>query len=177
MGVRIGVEDEPNWESFPCSCSYLTHWSMKIHMLGRFVIPEFITLRQVQLIWVENIQLRVKFGTWMLFQLRVKSETWMLFQLWVEFKTWMLFQLRVKFETWMLFQLRVKFETWMLFQLRVKFEIWMLFQTLKLWNLELDNGTRHYSNSRRSHRRCSVEKGTLKNFENFTGKHLCWTLF
>ena len=122
-------------------------------------------------------QLRVEFKTWMLFELRVRFETWMLFQLRVKFETWMLFQLRVEFETWMLFQLRVKFETWMLFQLRVKFETWMLFQTLKLLNLELDNGTRHYSNSRRSHRRCSVEKGTLKNFENFTGKHLCWRLF
>ena len=30
--------------------------------------------------------------------------------------------------------------------------------------------------SRRSHRRCSVKKGLLKNFANFTGKHLCWSL-
>ena len=28
-----------------------------------------------------------------------------------------------------------------------------------------------------SHRRCSVEKGVLKNFANFTGKHLCSSLF
>ena len=28
-----------------------------------------------------------------------------------------------------------------------------------------------------SHRRCSVEKGVYKNFVNFTGKHLCWSLF
>ena len=30
---------------------------------------------------------------------------------------------------------------------------------------------------RSSHRRCSVEKCVLKNFTNFAGKHLCWSLF
>ena len=30
---------------------------------------------------------------------------------------------------------------------------------------------------RSSHRSCSVEKGALKNSANFTGKHLCWSLF
>ena len=30
---------------------------------------------------------------------------------------------------------------------------------------------------RSSHRRCSVKKAVLKNFANFTGKHLCWSLF
>ena len=30
---------------------------------------------------------------------------------------------------------------------------------------------------RSSHRRCSVKKGVLKNFANFTGKHPCWSLF
>ena len=30
---------------------------------------------------------------------------------------------------------------------------------------------------RGSHRRCSVEKGDLKNFANFTVNHLCWSLF
>ena len=30
---------------------------------------------------------------------------------------------------------------------------------------------------RNSHQRCSVKKGLLKNFANFTGKHLCWSLF
>ena len=30
---------------------------------------------------------------------------------------------------------------------------------------------------RRSHRRCSVKKDVLKNLENFTWKHLCWSLF
>ena len=30
---------------------------------------------------------------------------------------------------------------------------------------------------RSSHRRSSVEKGALKNFAKFSGKHLCWSLF
>ena len=30
---------------------------------------------------------------------------------------------------------------------------------------------------RRSHRRCSLKKGVLKNFANFTEKHLGWSLF
>ena len=30
---------------------------------------------------------------------------------------------------------------------------------------------------RSSHRRSSVTKGGLKNFANFTGKHLCWSFF
>ena len=30
---------------------------------------------------------------------------------------------------------------------------------------------------RSSHHRCFVKKGALKNFENFTGKYLCWSLF
>ena len=30
---------------------------------------------------------------------------------------------------------------------------------------------------RSSRRRCSVKIGVLKNFANFTGKHLCWGLF
>ena len=29
---------------------------------------------------------------------------------------------------------------------------------------------------RSSYRKCSVKKGVLKNFENFTEKHLCWSL-
>ena len=28
-----------------------------------------------------------------------------------------------------------------------------------------------------SHRRCSIKKAVLENFPNFTGKHLCWSLF
>ena len=30
---------------------------------------------------------------------------------------------------------------------------------------------------RSSHRRCSISKAVLKNFANFTEKHLCWSLF
>ena len=30
---------------------------------------------------------------------------------------------------------------------------------------------------RSSHRRFPVENGFLKNFANFTGKHLCWSVF
>ena len=33
------------------------------------------------------------------------------------------------------------------------------------------------ANYRSSHRRCSVRKGVLRNFEKFTGKHLCQSLF
>ena len=28
-----------------------------------------------------------------------------------------------------------------------------------------------------SHRKCSLKKGVLKNFTNFTGNHLCWGLY
>ena len=30
---------------------------------------------------------------------------------------------------------------------------------------------------RSSHPTCSAKKGVLKKFENFKGKHLCWSLF
>ena len=33
------------------------------------------------------------------------------------------------------------------------------------------------SSKRSSHRSCSVENGVRKNFANFTGIHLCWSLF
>ena len=32
-------------------------------------------------------------------------------------------------------------------------------------------------NDRNSHQRRSIKKGVLKNFTNFTGKHLCQSLF
>ena len=35
----------------------------------------------------------------------------------------------------------------------------------------------HIPKGRSSHLRCSVKKGVLKNFANFTGKHLCLSLF
>ena len=49
----------------------------------------------------------------------------------------------------------------------------------------LRNNCNHFSKkNRRSHRRCkssrqrcSGKKGVLKNFANFTGKCLCWSLF
>ena len=43
----------------------------------------------------------------------------------------------------------------------------------------IKNGTtiKCLSISRSSHRRCSVDKGVLKNFAIFTGKHLSWSLF
>ena len=31
--------------------------------------------------------------------------------------------------------------------------------------------------SRSNHRRCSIKKGILENFGDFTGKNLCWSLF
>ena len=33
-----------------------------------------------------------------------------------------------------------------------------------------------FSLARSSHRSCSVKKSILKNFSNFSGKHLCWSL-
>ena len=33
------------------------------------------------------------------------------------------------------------------------------------------------SEARSSHRRYPVKKGVLKNFANFTAKHLCWSIF
>ena len=35
----------------------------------------------------------------------------------------------------------------------------------------------HIGEVQSSHRRCSVKKAVLKNFTNFTGKPLCWSLF
>ena len=37
--------------------------------------------------------------------------------------------------------------------------------------------TWQWSLSRSSHRRCSVNNDGLRNYANFTGKHLCWSLF
>ena len=34
-----------------------------------------------------------------------------------------------------------------------------------------------YLTERSSHRRCSVKNSVIKNVVNFTGKHLCWSLF
>ena len=37
--------------------------------------------------------------------------------------------------------------------------------------------TQYFKKNRSSHQRCSLEKGVLKKFTKFTGKHLCQTLF
>ena len=43
---------------------------------------------------------------------------------------------------------------------------------LDIWqNFEFASGIKYRS----SHRRCDVKKVILKNFENVTGKHLCWS--
>ena len=42
------------------------------------------------------------------------------------------------------------------------------------WDLFIFSLTSHY---RSSHQRCSVKKGVLRNFTNFTGRHLCQCLF
>ena len=41
----------------------------------------------------------------------------------------------------------------------------------KVWNIKT------HGRWRSSDQRCSVKKGVLKYFTNFTGKHLCWSLF
>ena len=41
-------------------------------------------------------------------------------------------------------------------------------------NGELANETANY---RSSHQRCSINKGVLRDFKKFTGKHLCQSLF
>ena len=41
----------------------------------------------------------------------------------------------------------------------------------------LSHAVSHINNSRRSHWRCSVKKGVLRNFAKITGKHLRQSLF
>ena len=41
----------------------------------------------------------------------------------------------------------------------------------------LKNYKSRHGRCRSSHRKCSVRKSVLENFANFTGKHLCWSLF
>ena len=45
------------------------------------------------------------------------------------------------------------------------------------WNISFGLFSGFLERCRSSHRRCSVEKGVLKNFAKFTGKHLCQSLF
>ena len=40
-----------------------------------------------------------------------------------------------------------------------------------------DSQKRYSTNSRNSHSKMFCKKGVLKSFTNFTGKHLCWSLF
>ena len=69
---------------------------------------------------------------------------------------------------------------------------WMYFQiSLLLWEVQVirdllcvrDIGETSFNRLllllilKSSHERCSIEKGVLKNFANFTEKHLCWSLF
>ena len=42
---------------------------------------------------------------------------------------------------------------------------------------ELNIQTTFISEAKSNHRRCSVKKGVLRNLANFTGKHLCQSLF
>ena len=43
--------------------SYLTHYAIRPNRLGRFGVPEFATLRQEYLIYIEILQVRAKFQT------------------------------------------------------------------------------------------------------------------
>ena len=52
----------------------------------------------------------------------------------------------------------------------------------RLWNsclmtLKKAKNRSSHLRCKSSHRRCSIKKVFLKNFENFTGKHLCWFFF
>ena len=47
--------------------------------------------------------------------------------------------------------------------------IWKILDLKKLYNI--------FGKDRRSHRRCSVRKGVLRNFAKFTGKQICQSLF
>ena len=58
---------------------------------------------------------------------------------------------------------------------------WRHFQiSLPLWGLQVIRDllcVRAIGEKFLSQRRCSVKKGAIKDFANFTGKHLCWSLF
>ena len=41
----------------------------------------------------------------------------------------------------------------------------------------LDTGLKFQNNIRNSQQKCSLKRGVLKNFTNFTGNYLCWSLF
>ena len=53
-----------------------------------------------------------------------------------------------------------------------------IFQKMKKKNNSLSTSHVAIRNApNQKHRRCSVKKGVLKNFTNFTRKHQCWSLF
>ena len=54
---------------------------------------------------------------------------------------------------------------------------WSLFLKLVLYTLFQMHCPKIILSLRSSHWRCSIEKDVFKNFANFTGKHLCWSLF
>ena len=51
------------------------------------------------------------------------------------------------------------------------------FLTFHLQGTFINHKPIHPEMHRSNHRRCFVKKGVLKKFANFTGKHLCWSLF
>ena len=54
----------------------------------------------------------------------------------------------------------------------------MIFQWKMVWSvLSWVVALRQPVSNRSSHRRCFVKNVALKNFANFTGRHLCWSLF
>ena len=54
-------------------------------------------------------------------------------------------------------------------------KMWILIKHRIIMTIKMERWC--LSISRSSHRRCSVKKVVLKNFANFTEKHLCWSLF
>ena len=51
------------------------------------------------------------------------------------------------------------------------------FTHLLLFCLKLRHAVKQVSSISSGHRMCSVKECVLKNFTNFTGRHLCWSLF
>ena len=49
-------------------------------------------------------------------------------------------------------------------------------QNISLIVLKKKKYRRSHQRCRGSHQRCSARKGVLKNFANFTGKQLCWSI-
>ena len=64
-------------------------------------------------------------------------------------------------------------------RIHAKSRRWLMLisNTKKLFTWTNDWDKRMEEKYRSSHRRCSVDKGVLKSFTKFTGKHLCQSLF